>query len=60
MNLPNDISRCVGQSIPFGHTYTSECKTCARALQTASGPRTLWMGPVTFVETCPFKIEAGK
>ncbi len=55
MSQPNDVARCVGKTIPFGHAYTSECKTCARS--TASAQVTKWLGPVAFTETCPFKIE---
>jgi len=55
MTIPHDVAHCVGQSVPFGQEYTSECQNCARSVST-SHPKS-WMGPVTFTDACPLKIR---
>ncbi len=55
MNKP--IERCVGKAVPFGTQYVSECRTCARAVLRDQSNRTVWVGPVTFDVTCPYKVK---
>jgi hypothetical protein len=59
MNAP-DTARCTGKEIPFGSAYTQECKTCTRSQLLEPSKHTVWMGPVAFTETCPYKINQGK
>jgi len=60
MTDSNNLTRCTGKVIPFGYTYNhTECQSCSRRMY-AQTEKMCWMGPVTFSETCPFKIEAGK
>ena len=59
MTIPHDVSRCMGQAVPFGSEYTTECQTCSRSSQ-PPGVKFSWsnvMGPVLFAERCFYKIE---
>ena len=59
MSQPVDISRCMGQAVPFGSEHTTECKSCTRSIQ-PPGVKFSWsnvMGPVLFSGKCFYKIE---
>jgi hypothetical protein len=49
--------RCTGKEVPFGSSYNhSECMNCKRSEPLAYSKHTVWVGPIKFEGTCPFKI----
>lgn len=50
--------KCFGRYVPFGVSYTEECRSCQRSQHLVTAPHgQWWLGPIECDGACPHKIK---